>query len=170
VIDAPRFCPRCGHALADEMRFNKLHRVCPACNYIHFANPKVAAVVFIEDGSRVLLIKRAVDPERGKWALPGGFVDFGEDPRLAAVREVVEETGLNVEITGLLDVLFGGVTIVIAYAARVIDGILGAADDVDEVSWFAPGELPELAFESTERLISRWISGLHGAEDTVGDP
>lgn len=170
MTDAPRFCPRCGHALVDEIRFNKPHRVCPACNYIYFANPKVAAVVFIHDGRRVLLIKRAVDPERGKWALPGGFVDFGEDPRLAAIREAAEETGLNVEITGLLDVLYGGVTIVIAYAAQVVDGILGAADDVDEVGWFAPSVLPELAFESTERLISRWISDLHGSEDAVGNP
>jgi ADP-ribose pyrophosphatase YjhB (NUDIX family) len=170
VTDPIRFCPRCGHALTEDMRFNRLHPVCAACGYIHFANPKVAAVVFIQDGSRVLLIKRAVDPERGKWALPGGFVDFGEDPRLAAVREAAEETGLIVELGALLDVMFGGVTIVIAYAARVIGGTLSAADDVEEARWFTPGDLPELAFESTERLISRWIGDLHTPEDSVGKP
>ena len=90
-------------------------------------------------------------------------MDRGEDPIHAAIRETAEETGLRVEVTGLLDVSFPPrQVIVISYAARVIDGTLGAADDVEDVRWFAPGELPELAFESTQRLVNQWIERLNG--------
>ncbi len=165
-----RFCPNCGQPVEDQVKFGRVRRFCPACGYIHFVDPKVAVVTFIERDGRVLLVKRGVDPERGKWSLPGGYVDFGEDPILAAVRETAEETGLTVEITRLVDVTFPpNKVIVIAYAARVIDGTLGAADDVEDVGWFTPGDLPELAFESTQRLVSQWISDLSESERTRGD-
>jgi 8-oxo-dGTP diphosphatase len=163
------FCPRCGHQVDDQLKFGKMRRVCPDCGYIHFANPKVAVVTFITRDREVLLVKRGVDPERGKWALPGGFVDLGEDPALAAVRETEEETGLTVEITRLLDVTFppNGV-IVISYAARVIGGTLCAADDVEACGWFQPGELPDLAFDSTRRLIGKWMDNFNTQENSVG--
>ncbi len=162
VSDGIRFCPRCGQAVTEQDKFGKVRPVCPACGYIHFANPKVAVVVFIEHDGQILLVKRGVDPERGRWALPGGFVDYGEDPVKAAVREAAEETGLTVEILELLDVTFplNGVIIVISYTARVVDGILAAADDVEDVRWFRPADLPELAFESTQRLVRQWINNL----------
>ncbi len=169
TVEPIRFCPRCGHAVEDQLKFGKIRRVCPACGYIYFANPKVAVVSFVERDRQILLVKRGVDPERGKWALPGGFVDLGEDPALAAVRETAEETGLNVQITGLLDVTFppNGV-IVISYAAQVVGGTLGAADDVEDVCWFTPDNLPELAFESTLRLVSLWLGKLNGQENSIG--
>jgi 8-oxo-dGTP diphosphatase len=170
VTEPIRFCPDCGRPVEDQVRFGRVHRVCPACGYVHFADPKVAVVTFIERDGKVLLVKRGVDPERGKWSLPGGYVDFGEDPALAAIRETAEETGLMVEITRLVDVTFPpNKVIVIAYTARVIDGTLGAADDVEDVAWFTPSDLPELAFESTQRLVSRWLSDLSGSERAHGD-
>ena len=63
--------------------------------------------VLVEDDGQVLLVRRANEPQRGLWTLPAGFVDAGEDPVLAAERECLEETGLRVKITGLLDVIFG---------------------------------------------------------------
>jgi ADP-ribose pyrophosphatase YjhB (NUDIX family) len=173
VTEPIRFCPRCGQAVDHQLKFGKTRPVCPACGYIHFANPKVAVVTLIERlierDRQVLLVKRGVDPERGKWALPGGFVDLGEDPMLAAARETTEETGLAVEITRLLDVTFppNGV-IVISYAAAVIGGTLCAADDVEDVRWYNPADLPELAFESTRRLVSLWIDNPNGQERSVG--
>jgi ADP-ribose pyrophosphatase YjhB (NUDIX family) len=155
-VFVPQFCPRCGQALADVVKFGKPHRCCPACEYIHFSNPKVAAAVFIEQTGRVLLVKRGVDPEKGKWALPAGFIDYGEDPQAAARRETLEETGLTVSLTRLVDVLFDGTTIVIIYAATVNSGTLTAADDVEETRWFGPDELPELAFKSTQQVIHQW--------------
>ncbi len=160
------YCVRCGAAMEDRFAYGKIRRVCPACEHVHFTDPKVAAVVFLRDGDRVLLVKRAMNPERGKWALPAGYVDAGEDPRAAAIRETVEETGLEITIHRLLDVVFNppipntfhGASIAIIYAGRVVGGTLQAQDDVDDVGWFTKDSLPEIAFLSTRQAIERWLS------------
>jgi ADP-ribose pyrophosphatase YjhB (NUDIX family) len=158
------FCPRCGHPLIDRTHFGKTRRSCDACGFIHFRDPKVAAAVLILEDDRVLLVRRAVEPERGKWALPAGYVDYGEDPREAAIREVEEETGLQVQLTGLSDVLPGevpgaGATIVILYVGEVIGGELAPHDDVDKVRFFGRDDLPDVAFHSTQLLLMRWLNG-----------
>ena len=109
----------------------------------------------------MLLVRRGVNPRQGLWTFPAGFVEFDEDPAEAAVRECREETGLEVEITGLLDVIAGreherGADIVIVYRARRVRGELSASDDVDEAGFFAPDELPRLAFRATEVALERW--------------
>jgi len=161
-ISPVKFCPRCGAALEQRHCFGGLRPCCPACGYVHFYDPKVAAAVFIQREGRILLIKRAVEPERGKWALPAGYVDALEDPRVAAVREVQEETGLEVRLTGLLDVFYSqrrpGASIIIVYAAEVIGGDLRPQDDAADVAWCSPDDLPELAFDSTRELVSAWAS------------
>jgi ADP-ribose pyrophosphatase YjhB (NUDIX family) len=156
----PQYCPRCGHGLLDAVKFGKVRRFCPNCDYVHFTNPKAAAVVWIEHEGQILLVKRGMDPERGKWALPAGFIDFGEDPQHAAIRETLEETGLEITISNLRDVMFDGTTIVIIYAAKVVGGVLAAMDDAEEVGWFRPHALPppaELAFKSTQALVYQWL-------------
>lgn len=156
------FCVRCGQALQDRLAFGKIRRTCPGCGYIHFQDPKVAAVAFIVDANRVLLVKRAGDPEKGKWSLPGGFVDGGEDPREAAVREAYEETGLRIKVTRLLEVFYhpspssSATPIVIAFEAEQMGGELVAADDAEDVAWFRADRLPELAFASTHALLQQW--------------
>jgi ADP-ribose pyrophosphatase YjhB (NUDIX family) len=156
VIASIRFCPHCGQPIAQQVKFGKVRPVCPACGYIHFDDPKVAAVVFIEQDDKVLLILRGIDPQRGKWDCPAGYVDRGEDPAQAAVRETAEETGLRVEIARLIDVLFDNGIIVILYAAQVVGGALRAQDDAADARWFGPLDLPELAFRSTQVLITTW--------------
>lgn len=155
------FCQVCGQRMHDAERFGKRRRVCSACGFIHFDDPKVAVAVFIEDRGRILLVRRTMNPERGKWALPAGYVDAGEDPRRAAVREVVEETGLTVHVTHLVDVLSStdpaGASIIIVYAARVLTGTARPGDDADAVYWLpVAAELPPIAFESTRELIQHW--------------
>ena len=158
--------------MTDAIRFGKTRRVCPACGFIHFRDPKVAAVVLIVQEGRVLMVRRAVDPQKGKWALPAGYIDYGEDPRAAAVREVREETGLDVHITGLIDVLGpdaageGSASIVILFEGQVDGGALVAQDDIDRAAFLAPAEIPhaEIAFESTRRLLARWLD-----EQAAGD-
>src|SRR5678815_4817259 len=93
------YCPRCAALLSQEMRFGKLRPVCPACGWIHFVDPKVAAAVLIEQDGRVLLVRRVNEPFRGFWTLPAGFINGGEDPAEAAIRECIEETGLSVHVT-----------------------------------------------------------------------
>jgi 8-oxo-dGTP diphosphatase len=159
------YCPRCGTALEPRERFGGLRPCCPACGYVHFYDPKVAAAVFIQQAGQVLLIQRAVEPERGKWALPAGYVDAREDPRATAVREVREETGLDVRLTGLVDVLHStlqpGASIIIVYAGEITGGRLQPLDDATDVAWFGPEDLPEIAFESTRLMIARWLVAPH---------
>jgi ADP-ribose pyrophosphatase YjhB (NUDIX family) len=133
--------------------------VCPRCDWTYFADPKVAVAALVERDGQVLLARRVGDPQRGLWTLPAGFVDAGEDPAVAAQRECLEETGLEVRITGLLDVISGqehprGAHIFIVYRAEIISGELRAADDVDRVGFFAYDDLPPLAFETTKRILA----------------
>ncbi|MEW6028970.1 MAG: NUDIX domain-containing protein [Chloroflexota bacterium] len=152
------FCPRCGAAVERKEAFGKVRPVCPQCGWIHFADPKVAAAVLIERDGRVLLVRRANDPFRGLWTLPAGFVDAGEDPAEAAARECLEETGLSVRVTRVLDVIAGrehprGADFVIVYHAEAVGGEMFARDDADAADWFPRHDLPPLAFEATRAVL-----------------
>jgi 8-oxo-dGTP diphosphatase len=159
--DPVRFCPACGSPVAEQFAFGRVRPVCPSCGRVHFYDPKVAAGVLIEEQGRVLLVRRVMEPGRGLWTLPAGFVDAGEDPAQAASREVREETGLEVSLDGLLDVMVGrshprGADLVIVYRGRVTGGLLQPGDDADAAAFFGPGELPPLAFEVTRKALDRW--------------
>ena len=154
------FCPRCGTGVTDEDRFGKVRPVCPRCGWIHFADPKVAAAVLIEQDGRILLVRRVNEPFRGLWTLPAGFVDAGEDPAEAAIRECLEETGLRVRVTRVLDVIAGreherGADFVIVYKAEVVGGSLKPADDADAAEWFTRDHLPPLAFRATRSVLNQ---------------
>lgn len=157
--DQINYCLRCGAKLELKHRFGHQRPTCPHCDWVYFPDPKVAAAVLIEQGDHVLLVRRNVDPRRGKWTLPAGFIDAGEDPMRAAERECLEETGLKVRVIDLLDVLYGqehekGAHIIIFYRAEIIGGDLSAGDDVDRVAFFSRGNLPPLAFSTTEIILS----------------
>ena len=152
------YCPRCGAALNHEARFGKVRPVCPQCGWIHFVDPKVAAAVLIEQDGRVLLVRRGNEPFRGLWTLPAGFINGGEDPAEAAARECLEETGLKVRVTRVLDIISGkehprGADFNIVYQAEVIDGELKPDDDADAVEWFGRENLPVLAFRATQKVL-----------------
>ena len=152
------YCPRCGAAVNHEERYGKVRPVCPQCGWIHFIDPKVAAAVLIEKEGRVLLVRRGNEPFRGLWTLPAGFIDGGEDPAEAAARECLEETGLNVRVTRVLDIISGrehprGADFIIVYQAQVIGGELKPDDDADAVEWFGRENLPGLAFRATQKVL-----------------
>lgn len=157
-----RFCPRCGQTfeIADIDGNRRLR--CPACRFIYFADPKVAAGVLVERNGSVLLGRRRYSPGKGKWYLPSGFVDYGESVVLAAEREVHEETGLRVEATELLGVWDFDLEIgekkgiLIFYRGRIVTGTPAPADDVVELGWFPPEALPEMAFPTHREIIARW--------------
>lgn len=158
-----RYCPRCATPMTQQLIFGQERPTCPACHYVQFYDPKVASAAFVLEGQQVLLVKRGIEPELGKWALPGGYVDYGEDPAQAAIRETAEETGLQVEVTALEDVIFTQAihpVILIVYRTRPIGGALLAGDDAEAVAWFDPGQWPAIAFESTQRVLSRWLATL----------
>ena len=156
--DDVKYCPRCGTVLTAAERFGKTRPLCPNCGWLYFADPKVAVAILLEQGGRVLLVRRANEPFRGLWTLPAGFVDAGEDPARAAERECLEETGLTVHAGRVRDVLAGqehprGADFIIIYDAHILSGELQAGDDADAADWFDREHLPALAFNSTEAIL-----------------
>lgn len=143
---------------------DKDRRVCPSCRYVYFTDPKVGVGVAIVEDEKLLLVRRRMNPERGKWSLPAGYADQDEDPRETAEREALEETGLIVAVESLLDVSFnppgqGGASIFILYRARRISGEPQAGDDAADAGFFALDQLPELAFASTHAAVARLLHG-----------
>ena len=163
IIDVRKYCPRCGTPVIQAERSGRERPVCPNCGWIYFADPKVAVAALITRGKKVLLVRRTVDPQRGLWALPAGYVDAGEDPASACERECQEETGLKVRITGLIDVLnrqdhSNGAHIIIVYRVEVVSGSLRPGDDVDLADYFRRDNLPPLAFPSTLKVLDLQFS------------
>jgi 8-oxo-dGTP diphosphatase len=161
--ESVRYCPRCATGLETRPVGDKLRRACPNCGYIHFTDPKVGVGILVVHQGKILLVRRAMTPERGKWSIPAGFLDHGEEPRATAEREVLEETNLRVSVERLLDVFHnpealdkGGASIFILYQARMVGGQLRAGDDAEAAAFFAADELPDLAFASTRDAVRRW--------------
>lgn len=158
-----RFCPLCGATLVRRPvpPDHREQAVCPACTFVFYLNPKVVAATIPEDDGRILLTRRSIDPGRGLWTFPGGFVDFGETVTDAAIRETLEETGLSVELTGLLNVFtYPGAPIIIVYQARATSGTITCCDENDAVEWVPLGEIPweRLAFPSTREALREWVA------------
>ena len=156
------YCRHCRATLEDGFVFGRTRKVCPECGFVHFRDPKVGAGVLAERDGEVVLVRRAVAPALGSWCLPSGFVEFDEAPEQAAVRECLEETGLEVHLIGLLDVRqyrndSRGPGVVILYRGQIVGGEPRAGDDASEVGFFGPDELPEdIAFGTHRRVLARW--------------
>lgn len=152
------YCPRCGTLLTIRTHSGKLRPHCPKCEWVYFPDPKVAVAVIIKKDDQILLVQRKYDPHKGFWTLPSGYVDAGEDPKQAAERECLEETGLVITNIKLVDVLHSqehlrGASILIIYKADVLSGGLISGDDADQVAFFDYNNLPHLAFLSTQKII-----------------
>ena len=108
--------------------------------------------VIIESG-KILLIKRKNNPYKNKWALPGGFVEYGERVEEAIFREILEETGLKTKINYLFDIYSDpkrdprGHTVTVVYLLEIINGVLKSGDDAADAKFFNLSDLPELAFD-----------------------
>lgn len=164
MTQAAYFCPMCGAKLEPRERSGAIRPVCPACDHTVYFNPAVAVAVCILQDEQILLVHRGMEPMRGYWAMPAGFMEYDEDPQAAARREVLEETGLDVRIDRLLDVFHtpsdGGLAnIVITYAASITGGTLRAQDDADDVRWFSKTNVPPVAFLPSQAVVRRWLDG-----------
>lgn len=166
IAQAFVYCPHCGAPLGEEIRFGRPRRFCRYCGFVHFHDPKVAVGALVSDGQRVLLVRRSVPPRAGCWALPAGYMDGDELPEEALAREVAEEAGLRIEVRGFEAVMpLGGWGeqrgLLLLYRAEPVGPCeeLSAHDDVSEVRWFKPEEIPwdELAFESTVGFLRGWM-------------
>jgi len=158
-----RFCPLCGAPTGREPvpPDHREQHVCSRCRFVFYLNPKVVGATLPEQDGAVLLTRRSIDPGRGLWTFPGGFVDFGESVTDAAVRETFEETGLTVGLTGLHNVYtYPGAPVIVVYRARVLGGTLTTCDENDALEWVRPGEIPwgALAFPSTREALREWVA------------
>jgi 8-oxo-dGTP diphosphatase len=167
---AYQFCPHCGAPLTRVPAFGRERDVCQWCHFVHFNDPKVAVAGLVEGDGQVLLVCRAVDPGRGLWALPAGYMDDDELPEEALQREIGEETGLKIRVGGLVEIVpLAGWRekrgILVVYGATVAAGSLQAADDVSAARWFAPADIPwdKIAFPSTADLLRNWSNGREAA-------
>ena len=159
-LDGWRFCPRCG----STAQHRGDHVACPACGYVVWANSVPGVEAVIERDGRVLLARRANEPGKGLWDLPGGFPEEQEEPQAALEREVREETGLALEDVSLLGIwiepdYLGRAVFSVTYAASAGAGEAVADDDVAELRWVAPTELPpdeEFAFVHTPAALRVW--------------
>ena len=156
--DYIKYCQRCGGTMVDRTVERKFLRACPACGFIAFQDPKVAAAVLVVLDGGLVLVKRGVEPERGRWAFPSGFVDRGESVEDAAAREVKEETGLDVRITGLVGIYSetGSPVILAVYSAEVTGGNLAPGHDADESATFPISDLPSLPFPHDNQILQDW--------------
>jgi 8-oxo-dGTP diphosphatase len=164
-LDKFKYCPICGSQLALTQTDFKPRPYCPNCGFIHYRNPFPSVSILIVQENKVILGKRSGEPGKGKWALPSGYVEFENDFLTAAVREVKEETGLEIEILSILNVQSAFLPpeyhfLSIFMLARVTGGKLSAGDDLEDVDWFPlSGPLPEMAFQPDADLIQAYLNG-----------
>lgn len=157
-----KHCPLCG-ALFARVRIEGRERIrCPECAFVLYENPACAAAgIVLDDDRRVLLIQRAIKPYKGHWALPAGFQEMDEEPAQTAVREIQEESGIEVRVIELFDLLFvphdGRRPANLAvFLCRQIGGCLAPGDDALDAAWFDLEQLPEnLAFDNGPLILHR---------------
>lgn len=160
-MGSKKYCPHCGGALGKKRLENKERLVCLLCGKIIYENPVPAvAVVIFDNLNKVLLVKRGVEPGKGKWCLPGGFVEIDETPYQTAQRELLEETNIEAKDFVLVDIfmqdnpLYGKV-LLIGYLAKEFRGTPCPGDDATETKFFAQDKFPTIAFKSHIELIEK---------------
>jgi ADP-ribose pyrophosphatase YjhB (NUDIX family) len=158
------YCSRCGA----ELRFGSVQGedrdrlACSACGHIAYVNPRlVVSTIPVTDDGRIVLLRRGIEPGRGSWAQPGGFLEVDETVTEAAIRETLEETGLTVvpgEFIGLYTRLEAAV-VVIAFEARVVGGTFTPNPEALEIEAFDPADIPwsGIAFTTTFWALRDWL-------------
>lgn len=161
-LPGPRYCPICAGELVwrQPPSEDRPRWVCGSCEYIFYQNPKVVAATIPTLAGRAVLLRRGIEPRRGAWTFPGGFMELGETVEEAAIRETKEETGLDVALDGLINLYSRPeVGIVVAvFHARVIGGERRLSVETLELADYLPTDIPwpELAFQSTHWALRDW--------------
>jgi ADP-ribose pyrophosphatase YjhB (NUDIX family) len=158
------YCPFCSGKLEADLIEGKRRKMCRKCGWINYINPiPVAACLASNSSGDLLLIKRGIDPCKGRWALPGGFVELGESPEEAAQRELFEETGLE----GVYEKLVGvctqksskyGYVIIIGISFRLRKYDPEPGDDAVDAIFCPVDDLPEIPFSCHRKLIDLFLT------------
>jgi ADP-ribose pyrophosphatase YjhB (NUDIX family) len=144
------YCPLCGSPLDSANIENKERRYCKSCNFVDYKNPLPVAVAVATRDKKFLLIKRGIEPRKGVWGSASGFIEIGESPEEACLRELKEETGVTgnivrlVRVVRLEDKQIYGDMLALIYLVQVDEGEEPVAgSDVDDARFFTTEELPE---------------------------
>ncbi len=157
------FCTQCGARL--EFRVppgdHLARHVCDACGTIHYQNPRLVVGCVPEHAGSILLCRRAIEPRRGYWTVPAGFMENGETLQQAAARETREEALAEVEVGSLLSVVhvLHAQQVHVFFRATLSQAQFGSGSESLEVELVRPEDIPwpELAFPSTEFTLRRWL-------------
>jgi 8-oxo-dGTP diphosphatase len=154
------YCPKCGGDLTAKLMKGHARLVCGQCRYIMYENPVVGvAVILLNEAGLILLGRRSEQSTYpGLWCIPCGYVEYDEDVREAACREMLEETGTEVELGAVFTVLSNfhnpeSHTVGIWFLAEIVGGSLQAGDDLDLVEWRSFDHLPVLAFPTDKTVL-----------------
>ncbi len=155
----PGFCPRCGSGLEPRFQEDRYRPTCPDCGLVYYLDPKVAVAVVIGDERGLWLGRRNIDPGKGEWSFPAGYVNRGEVLEEAAIREAREEMGVGVRLTGLVGVYSrrGEPVVLIVYAGQIDSGAVAPdGREVSEARQFALDGLPRMAFAHDDQIVADW--------------
>ncbi len=158
-ISSFKHCPLCATELETRQRDHIERKVCPACGFVDWHNPSPAAGAIVIDNGKLLLVKRADYPRQGDWCIPAGFVEWDESPGECAVRELLEETGLEIELGELFNVYSGTDdprtnALLILYFGKIVGGRPTAGDDAAELAFFGKDDIPDnIAFAAHVQTI-----------------
>lgn len=160
--DRPQFrnCPNCTSKLEEREIDGKKRMACTYCTYVYWNNPlPVAASIVPHKSGGIVLVKRGVEPRKGSWCLPAGFMEVGETPEQGAVRESGEEAKIEIEVERLIYTFAPQNTpqVLLFFVAKEIDQTPAPGSDATEARVFQLDELPEdMAFSSHVEAIKRW--------------
>jgi 8-oxo-dGTP diphosphatase len=161
-----RFCPRCAGRFEERVLKDgdPGRLVCEECGFVFYQGPKLVAGAIFELDGGIVLIQRDIEPGYGRWTFPGGFVERGERAEAAAEREVLEETGLEIEVRDIVGLYTyeGEVPAIAVFAAGVTGGEPTPLDETMDVRSFPRDGLPwtEMAFPSTEHALKDYLRKL----------
>lgn len=163
------FCPFCAGRLKNGFIDGRERAFCPGCGWVNYLNPvPVVCVIGCTEQNEVAIIKRAIEPARGEWAFPGGFVEIDETLESAAQREFKEETGLDVKGLSLITAVRQtskryGAVIVLGYAGSVEKAPFLPSEEAEEGRWVDVDDVPEQPFESYRAIFDAWKKRLKNA-------
>lgn len=166
-----KYCSTCGHPVGFLIPpgDNRPRAVCGNCGTVHYQNPRVVVGCVPEWEGRILLCRRAIEPRRGYWTTPAGYLENGESLQAGAARESLEEACARVEIGSLLAVVnvLHAHQVHVQFRARMLAPEFGASDESLEVALFGESEIPwaDIAFPSIHFSLRRYLADRsHGDE------
>jgi len=167
-----KYCPICSNEFVfKKVRDDNRERlVCEKCGFVYYLNPAPAtAVILINDNNEILLVKRKFEPHKGEWSLPAGFLEYEETVEECAIRELKEETNLDVELDGLYGVYSALENphkniLLVVYNGHKVGGELHPGDDAMDAKYFSLDALPEKIAFGCHRHILRQLNSKSYAE------